>query len=168
MDSISEQRLQQLWPVLAAVAQSMITQLEAQGIETRVVQGLRSWQQQDALYAQGRTAPGPIVTNARGGYSWHNLGMAFDLCPSMYGPEVIYKPDWNEQHPTWKKMEELGVSLGLTSGATWKRLVDSPHFQLTGKFPVNAPNDEVRQIFQCAGMAQVWKESGINSASAAG
>lgn len=167
MDSISEQRLQELWSLLADIGRNLILTLEAQGIEARIVQGLRSWQQQDGLWQQGRETAGPIVTDAKGGYSWHNFGMAFDLCPSMYGPEVIYKPDWNEQHSTWKKMEQLGISLGLTSGATWKRLVDSPHFQLTGRFPIT-PDDEVRQLFRDAGMEQVWKEAGINSASANG
>ena len=48
--------------------------LAAQGVYVRVVQGLRTWTEQDALYAQGRTAPGKVVTNVRGGYSWHCFG----------------------------------------------------------------------------------------------
>jgi peptidoglycan L-alanyl-D-glutamate endopeptidase CwlK len=51
----------------------------------RVVQGLRSWTEQDALYAMGRTAPGKIVTNVKGGYSYHNYGMAVDCVPSIHG-----------------------------------------------------------------------------------
>ncbi len=48
-------------------------------ITINIISGLRSYEEQDALYAQGRTAPGNKVTNARGGYSNHNFGIAFDI-----------------------------------------------------------------------------------------
>lgn len=51
----------------------------AHGKRARVSQGLRTFAQQNALYAKGRTAPGNIVTYVQGGYSWHNWGAAIDL-----------------------------------------------------------------------------------------
>ena len=57
-----------------------------------VTQGLRTYAEQDALYAQGRTVPGEIVTNAAAGYSWHNFGNAVDLVPEDI---TIGQPDWN-------------------------------------------------------------------------
>lgn len=134
----------------------------AQGIEIRVVQALRSWSQQDALYAQGRTVPGRIVTNCPGGYSYHNFGMAADCVPSQFAPDQPYDPDWNANHLSWKTMEQIGQSLGLESGATWRSFPDAPHFQINGRFPVGAPDDEVRQIFKLSGMAAIWKEIGIS------
>jgi len=53
--------------------------LAKHGATAEVLSGLRSYQQQAALYAQGRTKPGKIVTNARPGSSWHNYGLAIDL-----------------------------------------------------------------------------------------
>src|SRR5262249_39788251 len=109
------------------------------------------------LYEQGRTTPGRIVTNAPGGHSWHNFGCAVDLYP--FNPDGTI--DWNSSHPQWKRMEEVGVSLGLTSGANWVRLVDAPHFQLTGRFPENAPDDEARMIYQDEGAQAFWNEVAV-------
>ena len=161
MDSISEARLSLIAPSLAAKVRMLHDILEGEGIEIRVVQALRSWTEQDALYAQGRTAPGKIVTNCPGGHSYHNFGMAVDCVPSTQAPDQPYAPDWNSSHPVWKRMEEVGMSVGLVSGATWRTFPDAPHFQLNGKFPVGAPDDEVRQTFKDGGMAAVWQEAGI-------
>lgn len=158
MDAISEARLQQVFPTLADKIRKLHDMLEQEGIEIRVVQALRSWQQQDALYAQGRTTPGNKVTNCPGGHSYHNFGLAVDCVPSERGPEFPYNPDWHANHPQWKRMETIGVSLGLDSGAGWRSFPDAPHFQLTGRFPEGAPTDEVRQLFKDGGMTAVWDE----------
>lgn len=158
LDPISEARLQDVMPVLADKVRQMAMMLEGEGIRIRVTQALRSWSQQDALYAQGRTAPGSIVTNCRGGHSYHNFGLAVDCVPALpqQSADEAYVPDWNAQHPSWKRMEEIGESLDLDSGAEWRTFPDAPHFQLTGRFPEGAPNDEVRQLFTDGGMQAVW------------
>lgn len=51
----------------------------AMGCDYVAISGNRTWAEQDALYAQGRTKPGAIVTNAKGGYSNHNFGIALDF-----------------------------------------------------------------------------------------
>jgi peptidoglycan LD-endopeptidase CwlK len=154
MDSISEQRLVGVYPVLAHKIRQVAAQLEEEGTLIRVTQAVRTIEEQDALYAQGRTAPGSIVTNCPGGHSYHNFGLAVDCVPSVPGNSYI--PDWNAEHPTWKRMEELGAGLGLTVGAQWRSFPDAPHFQLTGKFPVGQPNDELRRIFQDGGLEAVF------------
>jgi peptidoglycan L-alanyl-D-glutamate endopeptidase CwlK len=164
MDSISTARLQLVWPLLADKIKTMADMLETEGILIRVTQGLRSWNEQDDLYAQGRTKPGKIVTNCKGGDSYHNYGMACDLVPSQFGKDQPYSPDWNAQHASWKRMEVVGVSLGLVSGATWRTFPDNPHFQLNGRFPVGAPDDEVKQLFKSGGMIAVWRETGLEAA----
>jgi peptidoglycan L-alanyl-D-glutamate endopeptidase CwlK len=161
MESISEARLTLICPQLAAKIRTLSDILEGEGILIRVVQGLRSWTDQDGLYAMGRTAPGKIVTNVKGGYSYHNYGMAVDCVPSIHGTELAYQPDWNKNHPAWQRMIEVGKSLGLTCGALWRTFPDAPHFQLEGRFPAGGPNDEVRQLFRDGGMESVWQESGI-------
>src|SRR5579872_98872 len=112
MDPISESRLEKVFPLLAAKVRQMADQLAREGIVLRVVQGLRTWAEQDSLYAQGRTAPGQKVTNCPGGRSYHNFGLAVDLVPS-HGSDQPYDPDWNASHPSWKRMVEVGTALGL-------------------------------------------------------
>ena len=69
MKPSSEKRLQQLHPALASSVRAVVADLAARGIVVEVVQGLRTYKEQDELYAKGRTKPGPIVTQARGGQS---------------------------------------------------------------------------------------------------
>ena len=154
MDAVSEARLGMIWPVLAAKIRTLAEMLEQESITIRVTQALRSWTEQDGLYQQGRTRPGPIVTNAAAGTSWHNFGMAVDVVPMAQAGQ----PDWNVEHPAWKRLIAAGESLGLFSGSEFRTFKDYPHFQLTGRFPVS-PTDEVRQLFKDAGMEAVWQEA---------
>lgn len=155
LSAISLARLEELHPELS----KRIKQLDqmAPELNIQVTQGLRSWNEQDTLYAEGRTTPGPIVTNVQGGHSWHCFGMAVDVVPKDVKPG---QPDWDKFNSAWRKLTSIGESLGLVSGSTWRTFKDYPHFQLTGRFPVN-PDDEVRLIFREAGMAGVWRESNI-------
>jgi peptidoglycan LD-endopeptidase CwlK len=92
-------------------------------LRIRVISGHRTWQEQDKLYAQGRTRPGDIVTKARGGYSNHNFGIAFDI-------GVFEGNKYLKQSTKYKAVGALGMELGLEWGGNWKNFVDEPHFQL--------------------------------------
>lgn len=157
MDSNSEARLSKVYPILASKIRILAEKLLEEGIEIRVVQGLRTYQEQGDLYAKGRTAPGPKVTDAPPGYSWHNMGVAVDVCPGISG-EDPWAPDWNAAHPAWKQIWTIGTGLGLVSGALWKGIPDKPHFQLANIGPVDAPDDELRKIIATGGVQAVWKE----------
>ncbi len=164
MDPHSQSRLQEVHPILAQKIQQLGQMLMDEKITLIVTQGLRSWAQQEALYEKGRTkqpdgtwhVTGPIVTNAPPGYSWHQFGLAVDVAPINPDGSI----DWNAKHPQWTRIEEVGVSLGMVSGANWVRMVDCPHLQLTGRFPVT-PTDEARQILLNEGIKALWDESGI-------
>jgi peptidoglycan L-alanyl-D-glutamate endopeptidase CwlK len=118
-------------------------------LNLQVTQGLRTWSQQDALYAQGRTEPGAVVTNAQGGYSAHNFGYAVDLVP-----ENVNIPDWNVDHPAWKRMLAAAPSCGLAEGAQFRTFPDNPHFYLEG-MPAT-PTDEMRQMYISKGLQPLW------------
>jgi len=155
MDSISEARLQLVMPALSDKIHTLATMLETAGVVIRITQGLRTWAEQDALYAQGRTAQGNIVTNAKGGQSWHNFGVAVDFVPMDQIPPA---PDWNVNHPVWQQIIKAGESLGLYSGDEFEHVQkDEPHFQLTGRFPVS-PDDEARSIYANEGQQAFWNE----------
>lgn len=123
----SEGRIAQLEPVIQPKARALIEAARAEGIELAVTQGLRTMAEQQALYDQGRTKPGPIVTNAKPGSSWHNFGLAFDVAVVVGG-----KPSWPTDAALWKRIGELGKAQGLTWGGDFTSIVDMPHFQLTG------------------------------------
>lgn len=100
----------------------MMTALRALG-DWRLICGLRTYDEQDKLYAKR-----PRVTNARGGQSMHNFGVAADVClfrdgvdiwaPSE-GPNSIYKP-----------VAVLARQLGLVWGGAWRTPYDPGHVQL--------------------------------------
>ena len=77
----------------------------------------------NALYEQGRSKAGRIVTNARGGYSNHNFGIAFDI-------GVFEGGRYLDESPAYKAVGALGMKLGLEWGGNWKTIQDEPHFQL--------------------------------------
>jgi peptidoglycan L-alanyl-D-glutamate endopeptidase CwlK len=145
-------RLNQLFPPLAQKGYALIRQLAAQGIDVEVSQGLRTWPEQEALYAKGRTTPGPIVTMASPDKSWHTFGCAFDVDIVTAGGL-----DWSGNSPAWKLTIDCGQSLALVAGAEFRTFPDKPHFQLTGRFPVT-PDDEVLILFRGGGLQAVWDE----------
>jgi peptidoglycan L-alanyl-D-glutamate endopeptidase CwlK len=118
--------LDSLHPAIKDRAKEFVAELERQGIPVVVTEGYRSPARQDALYAQGRTAPGNIVTGVRGGNSYHNHGVAFDICPVS----CINKHNWDDSNPVWKKMGEIGKQFGFEWGGDWTKLCDQPHFQV--------------------------------------
>lgn len=83
---------------------------------------MRTQAEQNALYEQGRTKPGKIVTWTR--RSNHIKGTAFDIVIMENG-----KPDWQVSNPKWTKAGEIGESVGLTWGGHWSK-PDFPHFEL--------------------------------------
>ena len=168
MDKISEQRLAKVHPALAAKVRQMADTLEAEGIVIRVVQGLRTYAEQDALYQQGRTTPGPKVTNAPAGSSYHNYGMAIDFCVGVPGSNP-WQPDWKATdvkgvRPTWARAIKVAKSLGLTSGADFVSIKDFPHVQLTGNMPIGAPTPAAKRLLVTQGMEAVWAMAGLPAA----
>ena len=99
----------------------------AENINVQVSSGLRTFEQQARLYAQGRTAPGNIVTNAEPGESVHNYGLAIDYFLTTWdGQQAVWMVD-ND----WRRVAEIGKSLGFTWGGDWSSFPDYPHLQLT-------------------------------------
>ena len=136
VDPRSEKVIATLLPEVQPMARALVQKAAAAGITIKIISGLRTYAEQDALYAQGRTAPGIRVTNAKGGHSNHNFGIAFDV--GVFEGNK-YLPD----SPKYKAVGVLGADLGLEWGGNWKTLVDQPHFQLR---PMWAANLTERQM----------------------
>jgi peptidoglycan hydrolase-like protein with peptidoglycan-binding domain len=122
----AEDRLSKIHPTLADKARQLIAKAHEEGIDLVVTQGLRTIAEQNALYAQGRTAPGKIVTKAKGGSSYHNFGLAFDIAVRKENGDI----DWNSTK-LYNRVGQLGKSIGLEWGGDFKSIKDTPHFQLT-------------------------------------
>ena len=126
-DSISEQRLQGLSPSIQQNTRQFINTIENNfGTTLRIAQGFRSIEQQNALFNQCRNGnPGIIVTDRRGGQSYHNFGLAFDVVPLTDGGAI----NWAPTSPDWNTIGATGEQFGFTWGARWKTNTDRPHFQ---------------------------------------
>ena len=120
-DVVSDRRIAKLSPAIQPQVLEFVNAAHEQGIKLRVTQGHRSFDEQEKLYAQGRSEPGKIVTYARGGESSHNHGLAIDVVPLVQG-----QPDWNAD---WDHIGTLGKSFGLQWGGDWSgKKQDRPHF----------------------------------------
>lgn len=104
--------------------------LAHQGVSVEVISGLRSWQAQAALYAQGRTKPGPIVTNAKPGSSWHNYGLAIDLGLFKAG-KYLDESSPAQADKIYAEIGKIAAKHGIEWGGTWVKFKDTPHFQVT-------------------------------------
>ncbi|KAB2328012.1 M15 family metallopeptidase [Cytobacillus depressus] len=125
----SEPKLSGVHTTIADKGRQLIKKVHSEGIFIIITQGLRTIAEQNNLYEQGRTKPGKVVTNARGGYSYHNFGLAFDFCVcDIVSGKLI--PNWSVDN-RWKRVGELGKALGLEWGGNWTSFRDYPHFQET-------------------------------------
>ena len=144
IDQISHQRIQLLHPKIRQEVGDLLdfvnTNLLTGTARARVVSTLRSFAEQDTLYAQGRTTPGPIVTNAKAGQSNHNFGLSFDfaLIVDTNGDGIYDETSWDinkdydgDGQSDWMEVITLFEKHGYESGARWKSIKDFPHLQKT-------------------------------------
>jgi len=124
-------RIEDLVPAVQQQAKALVKAAKDAGIDLLITSTYRSNEEQAALYAQGRTKPGAIVTNARPGDSYHNWRCAFDVVPLRNG-----KPVWGTTGPDgdlWRKIGEMGEAAGLEWAGRWTgKLREMAHFQYTG------------------------------------
>jgi peptidoglycan L-alanyl-D-glutamate endopeptidase CwlK len=128
-----------LHPKVQPYARALVLKAASAGITIKIISGLRTYAEQDALYAQGRTKPGNIVTRVKGGYSNHNFGVAFDV-------GVFDGPKYVPESPRYKAVGAIGLDLGLEWGGNWKDFKDEPHFQLRPKWAAGSEKDMLAEL----------------------
>jgi peptidoglycan L-alanyl-D-glutamate endopeptidase CwlK len=128
-------KIEKLHPVLVAATVALIERCYARGVNIVITQGLRTIAEQDALYAQGRTEPGSIVTNAKGGTSYHNYGVAIDFALLLNDGRVV---SWDTEIDVdkdgitdWMEVVDEANKLGFEWGGDWTSFKDLPHLQMT-------------------------------------
>ena len=134
-----------LRPDVAANCRKWIERCKAAGLNVLVTQTVRDYEYQASLYAQGRTKPGNIVTNAKTP-TFHALGagLAFDFCKNKKGEEY-------SDAAFFRKAAAIAKEMGFSWGGDWTSIVDPPHIQWDnhgkwtgamireGKLPPNMP-----------------------------
>jgi peptidoglycan L-alanyl-D-glutamate endopeptidase CwlK len=142
-DAVSIQRVKSLHPKVRDEVAKLIDSVEANfpvNVKVRIVQGLRTKAEQDALYAQGRTLAGPVVTNAKFGQSFHCFGLAIDFA-------IMYDKDSNGSYEClswdtkydfdkdgiadWQEMVKTFTDAGWIWGGAFKSIQDDPHLEKT-------------------------------------
>lgn len=142
---LSSRKIDDLAPPARNRALKFLGECRAQGIDVLVTCTVRDEETQNELYSHGRTReqldgagllhispkPGPIVTNAKGGDSFHQYEVALDGVPLRYG-----KPVWGtegEDGVLWNRVGEIGEACGLEWAGRWHgHLREMAHFQYTG------------------------------------
>ncbi len=148
-----------LHPTLQSKIHTLIANAHKRGLNIQVFEGLRSIERQNALYSQGRDAQGnvvdksKIVTNVKGGSSYHNYGVAVDVV--FHGNQP-----WGEQHD-WEGLGKSGEEAGLEWGGRWTSFVDRPHFQIPGLTIA-----QMKAWHAAGGLENVWKNVSGNGAGA--
>ena len=142
-DKISEARVALLHPSVRAEVKQLIEKAESgfpPSMAVRIVQGLRTIKEQNDLYAQGRTKPGSIVTNAKGGSSFHNYGLAIDfaILTDKDGNGSFEDLSWDIKKDNdkdgiadWLEVVKVFETAGWSWGGKWASIKDYPHLEKT-------------------------------------
>jgi peptidoglycan L-alanyl-D-glutamate endopeptidase CwlK len=126
--------LDSLDPYVANLAAGHLSQMTEEGLDFRLSEGFRTYATQNSYYRKGRTPSGRTVTDARGGQSLHNFGLAYDVAIFERG---AYIEDGRDAR--YQRAGELGEGItdglggpaGLEWGGRWNK-PDASHFQFDG------------------------------------
>ncbi len=128
------ERLKGVHPDLSSSVQTILAAMDLLGFGMMVTEGVRTTERQIALYAQGRTAPGDIVTDKNGttNKSRHQVrpdgfGYAVDLA-FLDNQDTKAVETYSDKMP-WDLMGLMGEKLGLTWGGRWETPHDLPHLE---------------------------------------
>lgn len=135
-------KLDDLLPCVQRRAVSFIARCESElaGIKILVTSTFRDRESQDALYSIGRReiAGERIVTNAKGGKSFHQFRVAFDIFPLRGGKSIFISTDGDEvKDPIWQSIARIAKEEGLEWGGDWKSFPEGPHFQYTKGYSID-------------------------------
>jgi peptidoglycan L-alanyl-D-glutamate endopeptidase CwlK len=138
-DPRSEAALATLHPKAREKARAFMARavpaMEEHGLVVKIIGGTRTYAEQNALYSQGRTKPGAVVTRAPAGFSLHNFGVAFDV-------GLFRGPAYLDEDPHYAELGRIGQGVGLEWGGSWK-FSDEPHFQVPTGLTLQQMRDRV-------------------------
>lgn len=127
MDQRTKKLLEDLIPAAKKIMHRMLEIAHANKLNMQCHSCYRSSEDQDKLYAMGRTEPGKIVTNARGGQSTHNYRIAADFHFLDKDGKIV----WDEKlyKKVWSLVKAELVPQGLRWAGDWKTFKETAHFE---------------------------------------
>lgn len=148
--------LDKLYPDFLQSALEVLATCQKAGAHYYAISGFRSFEEQDRLFAQGRTVPGKKVTQAKGGQSLHNFGLAIDVCRDANLVAVDLQPAWD--HAGYEALFREAGHHKLETGFFWKfsdpghlQLPRPPQFKTDGEWMA-----ELKDIHDAKGLVGVW------------
>lgn len=133
-DARTEENLLTLLPKAQRAARIFLNAAKPFKYQVKILSGTRTYAEQAAIYAQGRTKPGSIVTKAGPGQSNHNFGIAFDV--GIFDGKTYFtgRNATEEKAYTDLRAFTKKATPELDWGGDWKSIKDKPHYELrTGK-----------------------------------
>lgn len=143
-DKPTNEKIKLLHPKVRQEVQKAVDYINAKvlgkGVRVRLTSTYRTFKEQDAMFAQGRTKPGKIITKARAGFSFHNYGLAFDICLLLdkNGDSIFEEASWDtlkdfdhDGTVDWAEVVAHLKSIGWKWGGDFKSFPDCPHFEKT-------------------------------------
>jgi peptidoglycan L-alanyl-D-glutamate endopeptidase CwlK len=133
MDKITASRIEKLHPLVREEVTSIVNEINQKltgRAKFRITQGLRTFAEQDALFAKR-----PRVTKAKGGQSVHNYGFAVDGVLIIDGKVASwdFKKDWDADGVAdWDECVKVFAKYGWSWGGNWNNFKDFPHFDKIG------------------------------------
>lgn len=133
MDKTTQDKISKLHPSVREEVKKIITECDialSGRSKIRITQGLRTFEEQDALYKQR-----PKVTNAKGGQSVHNYGFAVDIVLIIDGKIASWDThkDWDlDGIADWDECVKIFAKHGWSWGGNWNTFKDMPHFDKIG------------------------------------
>ena len=147
IDKATAERAMKLHPLIRPLVFKGLSLCIDAKVPIRIVQGGRTIDEQNNLYAQGRTQEQlnkiglnnvkarpdlPKVTNAKGGDSWHNFFLAFDFCLLRGEKQISWNRDEDldkDGQKDWNEVVQIFMALGFDWGGSWSSFPDYPHLQ---------------------------------------
>lgn len=137
LDETTLKRIKTLHPKIRKEVLEAYTHINekllGKNVRLRLTHTFRTFEEQDKLFNQR-----PKVTNAKGGQSIHNYGLAFDMV-ILYDLDkngTFEKVSWDmlkdfdqDGQSDWMEAVNYFKSQGFTWGGDWKSFKDNPHFQ---------------------------------------
>ena len=130
--------IDKLHPELQVCVDKFLEECKSRGLNVCITETLRTQEEQEALYAQGRTTSGKIVTNCRGFESPHCWGVAFDFCRNVKGREYDNSDKFFDYVGEIAKTIFDNTEYDLFWGGDFKTFVDKPHIEMKKYLPNNS------------------------------
>lgn len=150
--------IEHLHPELQVCVNKFLEECKKQGLNVLITETLRTQSEQEALYAQGRTTSGKIVTNCRGYQSPHCWGVAFDFCRNVKGKEYDNSDGFFERVGKIAKTVFDNTEYDLFWGGDFKSFVDRPHVEMIKYLPNNSTKTLINKYGTPEKFMKTWKK----------